>query len=295
MAQFTAVPQCRHHGLIHSFSIVMTLNPLLRPFRKALVPVACFSVVIPFSLGAQDAAPGAKDLAAQLSAKIVDGASFVKLRMEIRQPASGSKTSMNLYLKARRTPSATDILYQVIFPKERKGEAVLVQKKSGRSSGSILVPPAPPRPLSAAEMKEGLFGSDISFEDLVENFFGWENQTLVGAETIGRTACQILESKPSKGDGSSYAKVRSWIDIKKMVPMRVEKYLASGQVAKRIETTDVKEDDLNRPVARTLVVQRLGQDSITEVEGTESKHDVMYTDADFTPEGLQKLSPPKSK
>jgi hypothetical protein len=79
------------------------------------------------------------------------------------------------------------------------------------------------------------------------------------------------------------------------VPMRVEKYLASGQVAKRIDTTDVKEDDLNRPVTRTLVVQRAGRDSVTEVEGTEIKHDVIYTDADFTAEGMQKLSPARSK
>lgn len=269
---------------------------LLCPFRKALVRVAFLSALIPCSfISAQDTPPGAKELAAQLSAKILDGPSFVKLRMEITQPAAGTKTSMNLYLKARRSPSSTDILYQVIFPKERKGEAILVQKSSGRTSGSLVVPPGPPRPLSSAQMKEGIFGSDISFEDLLENFFGWENQALVGTEAIGRTTCQILESKPARGDGSSYAKVRSWIDVKKLVPMRVEKYLASGQVAKRIETTDVKEDDLNRPVARTLVVQRAGQDSVTQVEGTESKHDVNFTDADFTAEGLQKLSPPKSK
>ena len=202
---------------------------------------------------------------------------------------------MNLYLKARRTQSATDIIYQVIFPKERKGEAFLVQKAGGRTSGMLFVPPAAPVAMSSAQMKEGIFGSDISYEDLLENFFAWDNQAIVGTEAVGRTPCQILESKPGKGDRSGYAKVRSWIDVKKMVPMRVEKYLASGQVAKRIDTMDVKEDDLNRPVTRTLVVQRAGRDSVTEVEGTEIKHDVIYSDADFTAEGIQKLSPPRSK
>jgi Outer membrane lipoprotein-sorting protein len=272
------------------------MNTMLRPLHHALLRAAFLCVIIPCSYAsAQDAAPSAKELAARLSSNIVDGASFVKLRMEIRQPAAGTKTAMNLYLKARRTPSATDIIYQVIFPKERKGEAFLVQKASGRTSGMLFVPPAAPVAMSAAQMKEGIFGSDISYEDLLENFFAWDNQAIVGTEAVGRTPCQILESKPGKGDRSGYAKVRSWIDVKKMVPMRVEKYLASGQVAKRIDTTDVKEDDLNRPVTRTLVVQRAGRDSVTEVEGTEIKHDVIYTDADFTAEGMQKLSPARSK
>jgi len=274
----------------------MTMNPLLRPFRQMLLAVF-FGVIAPcWFVGAQDAAPNAKDLAARLSANVHDGASFVKMRMEIRQPAAGTKVSMNLYLKARRSQSATDIVYQVIYPKERKGEAFLLQKTSGRApSGTLLVPPSAPRPLSSSQMKEGIFGSDVSYEDLLENFFAWDNQAIVGTENVGRAACQILESKPGKGDRSGYAKVRSWIDVKKMVPMRVEKYLASGQLAKRIETTDVKEDDLNRHVTRGLVVQRAGQDSVTELEGTEIKHDVVYSDSDFTAEGLQKLSPPKSK
>ena len=89
-------------------------------------------------------------------------------------------------------------------------------------------------------MKEAFFGSDLSYEDLVENFFAWDNQAIVGTETVDRVPCQILESKPGKGDRSSYAKVRSWIDVKRLVPLRVEKYLASGQLARRIDTTVAK-------------------------------------------------------
>ena len=273
------------------------MNTSLHPFRLSLLSAVIlgFSTLCLF-VGAQDAAPNAKDLAAKLSANVQDGASFVKLRMEIRQPANGPKTTMNLYLKARRSQAATDIMYQVIYPKERKGEAILLQKSSGRApSGMILVPPAAPRPISAAQMKDGIFGSDVSSDDLIENFFAWENQAIIGAEAVGRAACQILESKPGKGDRSGYAKVRSWIDVKKMVPMRVEKYLASGQLAKRIDATDVKTDDIDRHVTRSLVVQRPGHDSVTELEGSEIKHDVIYTDSDFTAEGLQKLTPPKSK
>ena len=44
---------------------------------------------------------------------------------------------MSLYLKARRTQSATDIIYQVIFPKERKGEGDLDALLKGEHTWTI--------------------------------------------------------------------------------------------------------------------------------------------------------------
>ena len=51
--------------------------------------------------------------------------------MEVRQPAGGTKTVLQLQLKARRTKAATDIVYQVLWPKERKGESVSPPKGGG--------------------------------------------------------------------------------------------------------------------------------------------------------------------
>ncbi len=64
------------------------------------------------------------------------------------------------------------------------------------------------------------------------------------------------------------ARVRSWIDVKRLVPLRVEKYFESGQLARRIDTTRVAKDDTDRPVAASLMVRRPGQDSVTEIEGS---------------------------
>ena len=186
------------------------------------------------------------------------------------------------------------MVYQVLWPKERKGESFLVRKTPGNAAtGSIFLLPDTLRPLTGAQLKEGIFGSDLSYEDLVENFYAWEHQKVVGTENIGRVACQILESKPGKGDHSGYAVVRSWIDPKKMVPMRVEKFLNGGQMARRIETTRVAEDDTDRPVPASFSVQRPGKDSVTELDGSKSRHGVALTDADFTPEGLKTLTTPK--
>ena len=53
-----------------------------------------------------------------------------------------------------------------------------------------------------------------------------------------------------------------------------------------IETTRVAKDDTDRPVPASFSVRRAGQNSTTDLEGSNSRHDVTLSDADFTPEGL---------
>ena len=60
----------------------------------------------------------------------------------LSRAAGAAKTTLPLQLKERRTKSATDIVYQVLWPKERKGEAVLLHKAAGRApGGSLFTPP----------------------------------------------------------------------------------------------------------------------------------------------------------
>lgn len=263
------------------------MNAVPRLFVAAMLAAA---VTLPaLSVTAQETL-SAKELASKLNANVTDGASFVRLKLEVR--GGGAKTVLQLQIKSRRTGGSSDILYQVLFPKERKGESVLLQKSGKGASGKLFVPGKAPQSLSSGQLKEGIFGSDLAYEDIIDNFFAWDQQAIVGTEEIGRVTCQILESK--SGGSSSYSKVRSWIDTKRLVPLRVEKYSSSGQLVRRIETTRVAEDDKDRPVPASLTVQRPGSDSVSEFDGSSSKHGVTYTDADFTAEGAQVLTPPKS-
>lgn len=230
----------------------------------------------------------AADLAAKLNADRLDGTSSVRLRMEINGGGS-----IQIQTKERRSASGTDIVYQILFPKERKGESVLLRKAAGKpASGVTYLPPDTVKNLDAGQLKDGVFGSDLSHEDLIENFFAWGQQSVGGTEEIGRVSCQILESKPGKADRSSYASVKSWIDTRRMVPLRVEKYNSSGSLIVRIETTNVEKDDLGRHLPASLTITRAGKGS-TVLEGSRIRHGVALTDADFTPEGLKTLAVPK--
>jgi len=236
----------------------------------------------------------ARDLAASLSARR-DGTSYVRLRLDVKQPNDTAKIALQIQIKQRRTKAASDLVYQVLWPKERKGEAVLLHETDGHPpTGWLFMPPDKLRSLDASQMNEPLFDGDLSYQDVIENFFAWENQAIVGNEVINRVSCIILESRPGKGESTPYSSVRSWIDPSRLVPLRVEKYLASGGLARRIETARVATDDKGRFIPATLTVHGSRADSVTNLEGSRIKHDVTYADREFTPEGLKETLAPSS-
>jgi hypothetical protein len=210
--------------------------------------------------------------------------------MEIRQAA---KETLQLQIKERRTTNSSEVVYQVLYPKERKGESVLLRKVgNNRPAGSVFVPPNTLRPID--DFKESLLGSDLSYEDVIDNFFAWDQQALVGTEKVDGVNCMILESKPGKGEHSIYGSVRSWIDVRRLVPLRVEKYTSSGQLLRRIDTIDVVAD-AGHQIPATLVVSGVRGDSSTRLAGSRIRHDVTYADRDFTVEGLKEIAPPDKR
>jgi hypothetical protein len=246
-----------------------------------------------FALAADPPAMSAADLAGRLSAVRRVPASYVRLKIDLLTQGGG-KSTLQLQIKERQSKGATELVYQVIWPKERKGESVLLRKAGDRAaSGTLFVPPETVRSLDAAHMKEPLFGSDLSYEDVVDNFFAWNQQTIVGTETVNRIACQILESKPGKGESSSYASVRTWVDPNRLVPMRVEKYNSAGQLVRRIETTEVHKVG-SQHIPQNLLVRGSRSGSSTVLEGSKIRHDVAYTDREFTAEGLKEVTVPRS-
>lgn len=233
-----------------------------------------------FALGA-DSAP---DLAGQLRAK-QEGSTFVRVRMQI---ASGE--TFQLQIKSRVSRDASAIVYQILFPKERKGEAVLLHRAQEKFTGTLFIPPNPVKPIGSGQMNQPLFGSDLSYEDIIDSPYQWNHQAIVGTEVIDGTSCQVLESKPGKGHSSSYSSVKTWVDARRLVPLRIEKYDATGKLVRRINTTRVLLDGSESVPADLRVYGPNG--TVTEITGSRIKRSVNYADTEFTPEGLRQLSAP---
>ena len=228
----------------------------------------------------------AAELADQLDV-VSQGSALIRTKLEVRS-LEGAKRVLQLQIKQRRTKTTTDLVYQVLWPDEHKGEAVILHQAQGVAKGLIIVPQQPVRAIKASQMNDGLFDSDLSYQDAVENFFAWKKQAVIGSEAINGVNCQILESKPDSSSVSIYAKVRSWIDPQRFVPMRIEKYSSSGELVRRIDITRVARDEKHHPIPASLTVHGPRKNSVTEFNGARIDQDVNLTDADFTPAGILK-------
>lgn len=230
-------------------------------------------------LSAAVGAPGAEWTAPKLAlamAEAVEDADAVA-RVKMTTPETGV---LQIRIKSRRGGSKVAVAYEILWPNERKGEGfVLRQSGGGAVQGALKTASGAVSKLGASDLSDPLFGTALAYADAIENFFRWENQSLSGTEAVGKMDCIVLESEPGGGETSIYGKVRSWIDPDRMVTMRVEKYDKSGQIARRIETTQVAKDDRGRHVPAGLSVKVGGK--VTEIDGVNVRHDVTHSDADF--------------
>jgi hypothetical protein len=256
----------------------------VKPFFFALALAPAVLCVI--SVRAQEPAPPALS-AAELADRIEansQGSALIRTKLEVESPG-GAKRVLQLQIRQRRTKTATDLVYQVLWPDEHKGEAVILHQAQGVATGSIIVPQQPVRTLKSSQMSEGLFDSDLSYQDAVENFFAWKKQTLAGAAVVNGVNCQILESKPDNSSMSIYARVRSWVDPRRFVPLRIEKYSASGELVRRIDVTRVARDEKHNPIPASLTVHGPRKNSVTQFTGARIDQDANFSDADFTAAG----------
>jgi hypothetical protein len=255
----------------------------VKPFFALALASAVLCII---SVRAEEPGPPALS-AAELADRIEttsQGSALIRTKLEVQSPG-GPNRVLQLQIKQRRTKTATDLVYRVLWPNEHKGEAVILHQAQGTATGSIIVPQQPVRALKSSQMSEGLFDSDLSYQDAVENFFAWKKQTVVGAEVINGVNCQILESKPDNSSMSIYARVRSWIDPRRFVPLRIEKYSSSGELMRRIDVTRVARDEKHNPIPASLTVHGPRKNSVTQFNGARIDQDANFTDADFTAAG----------
>ncbi len=248
----------------------------------------CAAALSLIALGAEVPPPPAispEELARRLDSD-VQGSALIRTQLEVRS-VDGGKRVLQLQIKQRRTKTATDLAYRVLWPNEHKDEVVILHQDTGKAPrGSILIPHQPVRTIAAPQMSEGLFDSDLSYQDAVENVYAWKEQAIVGSEAINGVNCQILQSKPGNSSLSIYAKVRSWVDPRRLVPLRIDKFSSSGDLIRSIEVTRIARDEKHNPIPASLTVHGPRKNSVTTFNGARIDQDVTLNDDDFKPAGV---------
>lgn len=242
----------------------------------------------------------AEDLTAgQLIAKVeaAQKTSGFRTRAKLTRSIPDSKTPevMQLVIKGRRQGDAIQTLYQILWPKQAMGQALVVETSAdGKVTGFLFEPPGRTVPLSPKVMAQPLFGTNVTVEDVAEAYWHWPHQKLAGEEKVSGRPCTILESRPGSDTPTSYSLVRSWIASDIALPLVVEKFGKDGALDKRFVAAKVVRQSPGSWAAAVLVVDSMGGRGRTTLEGTKSDRDIDIPAEQFTLEALKKvLAPPQ--
>lgn len=119
--------------------------------------------------------------------------------------------------------------------------------------------------ISGHMLRQSLMGSDLSYEDMMDNKKLSETYTalVTGTETIASRSCFVVRLEADKPD-VAYQTRTLWVDQERFVPVREELYAKSGKLLKTTELSDF------RAIAeRWYPFRMLYKDVLKEGKGTE--------------------------
>lgn len=238
------------------------------------------------------AEPGAPATARELIDKVLaarrTSGFTARGRMVITRPSAESRT-LQFLLKGRHSGNAKDFLYLALYPAGDKGRAVVVHKDAGGSlTGFTREPDGKTSPLTAARLKQPLFGSDLVLDELAEDFWAWPAPKIAGEGAVCRRDCQIIELRAPKGSDAAFALVRVWVSPETSLPLRIEMYSADNKLLKRTECRNIVKSGGHYSMEK-LTIESPVTGQQTALDFSKGTRDIEVPARDFTPEGITGL------
>jgi hypothetical protein len=236
-------------------------------------------------------APAADSVADDLVEKIMESqntrGAVIRATLTVEDAASDRKYAAQIRIRLRRDGNVTRMLFQVMWPDAHKGEALSLERTGrGTVSGFFFEPPEKVTPVDATAMSRSYLGSDLTFEDLADEFWQWPSQKISGEESIRGELCKILDSRPPPGVKSAYSLVRSWISPEKLLPLRIEKFGRDERLAKRITVQKTsRHEGVWVPV--TTLVQRSDGSRQTTLKLSRGERNIEIPIEEFLPEKVR--------
>jgi hypothetical protein len=261
-------------------SVVLPLSPLLGAEPAAAAPPAA----------APSAMPGAAELVLQVAANRRAESILIRARLLVTDSATEGRSAIQFLLRGRTDGEVTRRLYQVLWPTPRLGQALYLERDGdGPLGGFLFEPPDKITPLSPELLRSPFLDSDLSIEDLSDDFWQWPAPTLAGTETVNGEPCAIIDLRPPAGRPYSYGRVRAWISTAKTLPLRLEKFDASERLVKRFTFRKlVQRDGIWAPA--TTVVQAPGSSRETLVELSRGERDASIPLAELSVDAIKQFA-----
>ncbi len=143
--------------------------------------------------------------------------------------------------------------------------------------------------ISGHMLRQGLMGSDMSYEDLME-WSKWREDyvpTVLGEEVLDGRKVYKLELK-AKDTTISYPRRLVWVDQANFVPSKQELYALSGMLLKTWTMTEVQTIEGREFPMRMVVADQLQKGSTTEIHFEKVTFTVALSDEIFSTRWLER-------
>lgn len=143
--------------------------------------------------------------------------------------------------------------------------------------------------ISGHMLQEGMMGSDISYEDMMNNE-ELEDQyaaTLLSETNVDGRACYVLDLN-AKVDDVTYARQVVCIDKERFTILKVDLYARGGRLVKTMEMSEIRQTGGRWYAATVVIIDRRRQNSSTTVHFDSIQFDVAIPATTFTMQNLRR-------
>ena len=195
------------------------------------------AAVLASSLGTpQVQAQTAAELVAKVLSRQQTRGFIVRARLVTGEPGSERPAVVQVRTIGRRDGKTARLLCQALWPSSLKGRAVYVQKDGPQAvSGFVFQPPDSVTELSGDVLSMPLFDTDLTMEDLQEDFWSWPGPVAAGGDTVDGKPCRVVELRPPAGVRTAYTLVTTCISPERSLPLRIDAFGKNGAPARREE------------------------------------------------------------
>ena len=195
---------------------------------KYIFQITC---IILFSTSALWAQPSGKEILDRIDANMSSETRYVKSKMIIHGPRS-SRT-----VESESWGQGISSFTEYLAPAREKGTKMLKLEDQ-----LWIYSPSTDRTIqiSGHMLRQSVMGSDLSYEDMMDDrkLSDVYDAGVTGSETIGETACWIVEMKATEED-VAYQMRKLWVDKSKYIPLKEELYAKSGKLLKKTELSNI--------------------------------------------------------
>ncbi|MDH4258084.1 MAG: outer membrane lipoprotein-sorting protein [Candidatus Aminicenantes bacterium] len=144
--------------------------------------------------------------------------------------------------------------------------------------------------LSGHMLKQSMMGSDFSYEDMMETAEELKKEyqvKLLGEEIFNDIACYVLELE-SRDESKTYFFRKIWVDKEKFIGHKVEFSAKSGKLLKVMTVGDTQSFKNRYYPTRVTMVDKLREDSKTEMMIKNIQFDIAIPEGTFTERNLMR-------